>query len=129
MVIIPSGKEINRRPSEPPIGAQDAEELRRQHNIAVFRALAMPNQDHAPGAVDVRHSEPRDLRGPEPRRIGRGQCRPALQTRYGFEKQNDLIRAQNHRQFARLARIRDPLRNLRLAECDAVEETKGRRSG
>jgi hypothetical protein len=71
MVIIPSGKEINRRPSEPPIGAQDAEELRRQHNIAVFRALAMPNQDHAPGAVDVRHSEPRDLRGPEPRRIGR----------------------------------------------------------
>ena len=79
MLFIPSGKEIDRWPGEPPIGAQNAEQLRRQHHVAIFRAFAMTDQDHAPRAVDVRHTQPRDLRGPEPGRIGRGQRRPALQ--------------------------------------------------
>ena len=72
MIVIPTGKQEGRRPRQPPVGAKNAKQLRRQHHIAVLASFAMPNQDHAPRAVDVRHSQPRDFRGPEPRRIGRG---------------------------------------------------------
>ena len=125
MLFIPPGKEIGRWPGEPPIGAQNAEQLRRQHHVAIFRAFAVTDQDHAARAVDVRHSQPRNLRGPEPGRIGRGQRRPALQTRNGFEKSHDLVGAEHDRQLARLSRVRDPLGDGCLAERDAVEETQG----
>jgi hypothetical protein len=39
MIVIPPGKQEGRRSRQPPIGAQDAEQLRRQHHIAVFAAL------------------------------------------------------------------------------------------
>jgi hypothetical protein len=67
---IPPGKEIGRWPGEPSISAQNAEQLRRQHHVAIFRAFAVTDQDHAARAVDVRHSQPRNLRGPESGRIG-----------------------------------------------------------
>jgi hypothetical protein len=72
MIVIPTGKQEGRRPRQPPVGAKNAKQLRRQHRIAVLASFAMPNQDHAPRAVDVRHSQPGDFRGPESRRIGRG---------------------------------------------------------
>ena len=58
------------RPGEPPVRAQDAEKLRRQHHVAVLRALAVTHQNDATAAVDILDSEPRDLRGPQSRRIG-----------------------------------------------------------
>ena len=124
MLFIPSGKEIDRWPGDPPIGAQNAEQLRRQHHVAIFRAFAMTDQDHAPRAVDVRHSQPRDLRGPKPGRIGRGQRRPALQTRDGLQKEHHVVGAQHDRQFAWLARIGDALGNVSLAQRDAVKNRK-----
>jgi len=118
MILVPAGKEIGSWSRHFPIGAQDAEQLRRQHHVTVFRALAAPNQDHAAGAIDVGHSQSGDLRRPEPRGIGRGQRRPALQARYGFENLHDFVGAQHDRQLARLARIGDPLWDIRLAERD-----------
>ena len=53
MLFIPSGKEIDRWPGEPPIGAQNAEQLRRQHHVAIFRAFAMTDQDHHPRVLSM----------------------------------------------------------------------------
>jgi hypothetical protein len=51
VLFIPPGKEIGRWPGEPPISAQNAEQLRRQHHVAIFRAFAVTDQDHAARAV------------------------------------------------------------------------------
>ena len=72
MIVIPTGKQEGRRPRQPPVGAKNAKQPAATASpIAVLASFAMPNQDHALRAVDVRHSQPRDFRGPEPRRIGR----------------------------------------------------------
>ena len=125
MIVIAARERIGRWPGQPPVGAQDAEQLRRQHHVAVLAALAVPHQDDATRAVDVLDSKPRDLRGPQPRRIGCRQRRAALQARHGFEKSHDLVGAEHDRQLARLPRIGDALGNVCLAERDAVEETQG----
>jgi hypothetical protein len=39
--------------------------------------------------------------------LSRGQRRPALQTRSGFEKSHDLVGAEHDPQRARLPRVRD----------------------
>jgi hypothetical protein len=38
---------------------------------------------------------------------------------------HNLVGAQHHRQLARLAGVGDPLRNLAMTECDAIEEPQG----
>ena len=59
--------------------AQDAEKLRRQHHVAVFGALAVTHQNHSATAIDILDSEPGDLRGAKPRRMGGRQSSAALQ--------------------------------------------------
>jgi hypothetical protein len=41
----PAGKQPIARPRQPPVGAQDLQQLRRQHDIAVFTALALLDPD------------------------------------------------------------------------------------
>jgi Putative transposase len=41
-----AGKQPSLRPSEPPIGAQNPQKLRRQHDVAVLAALALLDPDH-----------------------------------------------------------------------------------
>jgi hypothetical protein len=70
-------------PRQPPVAPQDAEQLRRQHDIAVFAALALLDAEHHPAAVDVGELEAGHLRrtqsgGPRVRpRPARGQA-PAV---------------------------------------------------
>ena len=72
MIIVAAGEQERLRPGEAPIGAQDAEQLRRQHHVAVLPALAVTHQDHAAGAVDVR-LPPTRLRSASP------SCPPAAE--------------------------------------------------
>ena len=39
MIFVTTGEQIKPRPGEPPVGAQDAEQLGRQHHVAILRAL------------------------------------------------------------------------------------------
>ena len=50
---VAAGKEPVRRPGQPPVGPQDRQQLRRQHDVAVLAALALLDPDHHPAAVDV----------------------------------------------------------------------------
>jgi hypothetical protein len=125
MILITTGEEIVPRPGEPPIGAQDGEQLRGQHHVAVLRPLPVAHLYHASRTVNVFDPKARDLRGPEPCRIGGCECCAALQARHGFEKLHDLVGAQNNRQFVGFPRIGNAFRDERLAERNAVEETQG----
>src|SRR5277367_3649147 len=78
--------------------------------------------DDAAGAVDVFDPQSRNLRGPEPGRIGGGERGAALQARYRFKKLNHFVGAEHDRQLARFSRIGNALWDERLAERDAVEK-------
>ena len=50
---VAAGEQPVGRPCQPPVAAQDAKQLRRQHDIAVLASLAVLDADHHPAAVDV----------------------------------------------------------------------------
>src|ERR1700728_1724478 len=70
MSVIAAREQKRLWPGESPVRAQDAEKLRRQHHVAVLRALAVTHQNDATAAVDILDSEPCDLRGSQSRRAG-----------------------------------------------------------
>ncbi|MCY1241154.1 hypothetical protein D9M72_540420 [compost metagenome] len=82
----------------------------------------MTDMDHHPGTVDILHLQSADFPDPQTRRIGACQRHPRLQAGNGLEELNDLVSRQNNGECARLARIRDPLGHIILAQRDAVEK-------
>ena len=111
---------------QPPVGAQDRQELRRQHHVALLAALAVLDADHHPAAVDIGDPEAGDLRDPQPGGIGCRQRGAGLQAGHGLEEPHHLVGAQHHRQTPRLAGVGDPLGDLRHPERHAVEEPQRR---
>jgi len=105
VIVIAAWKQKRLRPGEPPIRTQDTQKLRRQHHIAIPRALAVTHQNDATAAVDICDPEPSDFRGAKPGGIGSRQRGAALQARDGFEKSHDLIGAEHN--WCRAARNRE----------------------
>src|SRR6266699_1390510 len=65
------GEQPMRRLGQAPIGAQDREQRRREHDVAVLATLALRDADHHPAAVEVVDLECRDLGHPQASTIGR----------------------------------------------------------
>src|SRR3954454_20618621 len=124
MIVVAAGEQERLRAGEAPVRAQDAQQMRREHHVAILPTLAVTHQDDAAAAVNVRDPEPRDLRGAQPRRISRRQRGAVLQARHRFKKLHDLIGAEHDRQLARLARVGDAFRKARFAQRDPVEEAQ-----
>lgn len=53
MIFVTSREQIKPRPGEPPVGAQDAQQLGRQHHVTILRALAVAHLDDAAGALSM----------------------------------------------------------------------------
>jgi hypothetical protein len=123
--LVPARKQPMTRSGQPPIGAQDCQQLRRQHHVAVFATLAMFDPDHHPATVNIGDLQSDRFGGAQPGRIGRRQRDTRLQARHRFEKAHNLVGAQHHRQFAGLARIGDPFRNFVMAKRHAIEKPQG----
>src|ERR1700677_86926 len=51
--VIAAWEQKRLRPGEPPIRTQDTQKLRRQHHIAIPRALAVTHQNDATAAVEI----------------------------------------------------------------------------
>ena len=118
-------KQPMRRPGFPPIGAQNNEELRRQHDVAVPTALALFDPDQHAGAVDVGEFQVHDLGDSEPGGIGGHQRCSVFQTRHCCQKPGDFLGAQDHRQLPALACIGNSLDHRGAPERDAVKEAQG----
>jgi hypothetical protein len=102
MLAITPGKQPVHGSRQSPIETQDAEQLRRQHDVAVAVSLALLDADDHPAAVDVPDLEARSFGSAQSGRIRRGQRGTRLQARYRFEKAHDFIGTQHHRQLLRL---------------------------
>src|SRR5215467_6173496 len=74
-----SGKQPSLRPCCPPPGAQQFEQMRRQHHVAVFVALALLHTDEHALAVDVADLERNHFGSPQARPIGHAQRRLVLE--------------------------------------------------
>jgi len=68
--------------------------------------------------------DPRHLRDPQSRGIGRRQRHARLEAGDRFEETNDLLAAEHRRQLARLAGVGDPLWDRLAAERHAIEEAQ-----
>ena len=49
------------RPRDPAVGANHAEQLRRQNHVAIFPTLAVTDQDQTPRAVNAGYPQPHQL--------------------------------------------------------------------
>jgi hypothetical protein len=103
-----AGKEPDLRPRRLPPFAQELEQLRRQHHVAVPLSLALLDPEHHALAVDVRHLQVRDLGHPEARAVGDAERGLVLEARRGLEEARHLLLAQDDRRLARLGH--DPQR-------------------
>src|SRR6202035_3497385 len=83
-------------------GSQQFEQMRRKHYVTVFVALALLDPDHHALAVDVGYLQRDHLGHAQSGPIGDTQCRLVFEPRRRIEKTRDFLRAQDHRQLARL---------------------------
>lgn len=68
---VPARKEPVGGPVHAPVGAKCVEEHRRQHRLPLHIALAVPDADDAPGAIDIGHTQMERLGDPEPSAVER----------------------------------------------------------
>jgi hypothetical protein len=121
-ILVTAGKQPALRPGQPPIAAQNPQELRREHDVTVFAALALLDPDHHPLAVDIGDLQQNHLGDAQSGGIDRRQSGAALETWDGLQEAHDFVGAEHHRQLARLAGIGDALRNGVMAERHTVEK-------
>src|SRR5712675_1521120 len=90
------------RSCRPPPGAQQFEQMWRQHHVTVFTAFALLDADDHALAVDVADLERDHLGGAQTRAISHTQCCLVLKSRRGSQEARDLLRTENDRQLVRL---------------------------
>ncbi len=100
---ITTGKQPNTRAGPQPIGAQNLQQLFRQHGLALFAALPVLDPDQHALAVDVAGLEGYGFGQPQPGCIGCGQGDTAFEPWHGFEEANHLLPAEHYRQLAWVA--------------------------
>jgi hypothetical protein len=121
-LLVAARKQPSLRPSQPPICAQNPQQLRREHDVAILAALALLDPDHHSLAVDVGDLEKNDFQHAQSGGINRGQRGAAFEARDRLQEADDLVSTQLDRQLARLPRIGDALRQGVLTERHAIEE-------
>ena len=100
--------------------------MRREHDVAVLAALALLDADDHALAVDVGDLERDHLGGAQARAIGHAQRRLVLEPRRGIEQPRHLLRAEHHRQLARLVNDMGVLDDLVALERDLEKEPQRR---
>jgi hypothetical protein len=65
-----AGKKITGGTSHLPVGAQELEQVRRKHEIAIFLALSQFDPDHHALRIDVSHAQGGNLGNLQARGIG-----------------------------------------------------------
>jgi len=100
--------------------------LRRQHDVTVLAALALLNANDHARAVDVGDLKRDDLGGAQAGAIGHAQRRLVLQPGCSIEQPRHFLRAENHRQLARLVNEMCVLDDIVSPERDPEKEPQRR---
>src|SRR5258707_635278 len=110
------------RPRRPPPGAQQVEQVRRQHDVTVLAALALLHADDHPLAVNVGNLERDHLGGAQAGAVGHAQCRLVFEPWGGVEQPRHFLRTEHHWQFARLVNDMGVLDDIVAPERDLKKE-------
>src|SRR5271166_4606031 len=97
-----AGKQPDLRSRRPPPVAQQFEQLRREHNVAIPLPLALLDPKRHALAVDIGHLQVRDLGHAQARPVGDAERGLVLEAGRGFEQTRHLLLAQHDRRLARL---------------------------
>ena len=110
-----------------PPGAEDGQQLRREHDVAVLLPLAVGDAQHHPLAVDGGHREADGLGDAQAGGVARGQDGAMLGGLDPVEKLGDFFRAEHDRQAAGPFRLGDHVvEGPALLERDPIEEPERR---
>lgn len=109
-----------------PPGAQQVEQARRQHDIAVLAAFTLFDANDHALAVDIGDLQRDDLVGTQARAIGHAECRLVFEPRCRIEQPRHFLNAQHHRQLARLVDEMGVFDDLVTPQRDLEEEPQSR---
>src|SRR5882672_8977540 len=114
------------RPRRLPPGPQQVEQARREHDVTVLAAFALLDANDHLLAVDVGDLERDDLGGAQAGAVGHAQRRLVLEPGCGIEQPRHFLRAEHHRQLARLVNEMRVLDDIVAPESDPEKETQRR---
>ena len=120
-----SGEEVRPGPVGLPVLAEDRQQPRREHHVAVLVPLALADVDDHAGAVDVLDAEPGDLGEPQPAGVGGHEQRAVLGVLQRVEEPGHLVLAEDDRELLGRLGAGDLLDDPLPAQGDAVEELEG----
>ena len=123
---IAAGKQPALRSCRLAPGAQQFEQMRRQHHVAVFTAFALLDADDHALAVDVADLQRDHLGGAQTRAISHTQCCLVLKSRCGIQEPRHLLRTEHDRQLAGLVDERGVLDDVGALERDPEKEPQRR---
>jgi hypothetical protein len=90
-------------PPEP----QEAQDIGRQHHVAVLAPFCLDDADDVLGAVDIADLEPHHLAGAQATAVGQRQHGPQLDVRRHRQQAPDLVLAHHHRDLLRFLQVID----------------------
>ena len=112
------------RPCQPPVGAQNLQQLSGEHDVALLAALAALNPDQHAGAVDRGDLQASDLADLQTGPVRRRQRCPIAQSWDGFKKAHNLVAAENGGKRLRLAASDNPLDGFAPAQRDPKKKNR-----
>ena len=120
-----AGEEEVARPGGLPVGAEDLQQPRREHDVAILLPLALADADDHALAVDVGDAQAGDLGDPQAGGIGGHEQGAVLEVGDGGEEAGHLVGAQDDRESAGLLGRGDARGDIVAAQGLAVEEAQG----
>src|SRR5271166_1831894 len=120
-----AGKEPDLRPRRLPPVAQQLEQPRGEHHVAIPLPLALLDPKRHALAVDIGHLEVRDLGDAQARSIGDAERGLVLEAWRGFEETRHLLLAQDAWSLARL--VHDPQRTNEVGPFERHGEKEAQR--
>lgn len=106
---VAAGEQPAPRPGLPPPGAQQVQQVGREHDVTILAALALLDPDQHAGGVDIGDLEVDDLRGAQAAAIGDAERGLVLQAGAAVQQQRHLLGAEHDRQPLSGAHRRQPL--------------------
>ena len=120
-----AGEEDLARPNSSPVGAENEQEPRREHDVAILSALAIADADDHSLAVDVGDLQLGDLGDAQAGGIGGHQYGAVLDVSDGRKEASHLVGTEDDGKSTGLFDRWDAVRDVVAAQGDAVEESQG----